>query len=70
MREDNEIKKKIRERLKAAPHFYLYCCVCTRYLCCLSRFQRIIVCWECRQAPVKYYNLPDNPAPDSCQNPA
>jgi len=69
--EEDAIKKRIKERLKAAPKFYLYCSVCAGYLCCATYFQKYLVHFDCRNAPIKYYNSEDNPPPtEACQNPA
>lgn len=64
MESENEIKKRIMERLKNAPKFYLYYSVCAGYLCCSSTFVKYIVHFDCRNAPIKYYNQEDNPRHD------
>lgn len=61
--EEQEIKSQIRERLKNAPRFYLYCSVCAGYLCCSTYFQKYIVHFDCRHAPIKYYNQENQCAP-------
>lgn len=61
---EETIKKRISERLKNAPKFYLYCSACGKYLCCGTQFTKYLIHWDCRNAEIKYYNLPDNPAPD------
>lgn len=63
MYEEDEIKKRIKKRLSEAKYYYLYCSVCARYLCSVTRFQEFIVCWEHRNDPVKYRNSENNPPP-------
>lgn len=65
MTEEETIKKKIRERLKNAPKFYLYCSACGGYLCCSTVFQKYVVHFDCRNKPIRYYNREDNPPPVS-----
>lgn len=65
MNDEAEIKRKIKERLKNAPKFYLYCSVCAGYLCCATEFVKYIVHFDCRNEPIKYYNQENNPPPDS-----
>lgn len=60
---EDEVKKRIKKRLQEAKYYYLYCCSCGRYLCCTSSFQKFIVCWGCRNEPVKYQNSENNLPP-------
>lgn len=55
---EDKIKAEIKERLKNAPRYHLYCCVCGLYLCCSTRYQRITVHFDCRKGEIKYYNTP------------
>lgn len=57
MSEEDVIKRKIAERLKAAPKFYLYCCVCAGYLYCSTSFHKYVVHFDCRNKPMRYYNV-------------
>lgn len=63
MNEEQIIKNRIKERLKAAPRFYLYCSVCAGYLCCSTYFQKYVVHFDCRHYEIRYYNAEDNPPP-------
>lgn len=65
MNEEARIKKRIQERLKNAPRYYHYCSVCAGYLCCMTTFVKYIVHFDCRNEPIRYYNSPDNPPPES-----
>lgn len=58
---EREIKRRIKERLKAAPKFYLYCSVCAGYLCCSTVFIKYLVHFDCRNEPIRYYNQETNP---------
>lgn len=64
MDDERAIKRRIMERLKAAPKFYLYCSVCAGYLCCSTTFIKYIVHFDCRHQPIKYYNSEDNGPPN------
>jgi len=48
MKEDDEIKRRIRERLRAAPKFPAYCGICGKYAATFTRPVQIVHfdCWK------------------------
>lgn len=64
METERDIKKRIEEKLRNAPKFYLYCSACSAYLCCSTTFTKYLVHWDCRNKPIRYYNAEDNPPPE------
>lgn len=63
LNEEAYVKKQIELKLQQSPKFYIYCSVCVKYLCTMTRPVRYITCWGCKNLPVKYYNQASNPPP-------
>lgn len=61
---ENVIRKRIAKRLKEGSRYYLYCSACSAYLCTFTRFIKYIVHIKCAHKVIKFYNSPDNPAPE------
>jgi hypothetical protein len=53
MREEEEIRKRIRERLASYPKYKCYCSYCKKYLCTMTVQVELICldCWLSRQPP-------------------
>jgi ribosomal protein S27E len=58
-------KQKIRDRLKLVPKFYIYCSACGKFLGTFTRFHKYIACYDCRNAPIRYFNQATNPKPSA-----
>lgn len=61
MNYEDRIKAEIKERLKNAPRYHLYCSVCGQYLYTATRFQKYVVHFDCKNQPIRFYNSPSNP---------
>ncbi len=62
--ETETTKKAIMARLKSYTYYKHYCCACAAYLGSFTTKARIIVHFECRNKPVRYYNTFSESYPD------
>lgn len=61
MTEEERMKKRIMDRLKARPHFKIYCILCREY-CTTASEQREMVHYDCWVSWKKSHQKPSEPA--------